>query len=309
MKPFFVLAPMDDVTDTVFRQIVASCAPPDLFFTEFVNVDGLQSPGREALLPKLAKTGEDYKIIAQLWGKKPENFYKTTKEIIAMGYAGVDINFGCPDKTVVKNGCCSAMIQPEKREEALAIVRAVQDAAAGQIPVSVKTRLGFNEIDYSWHTALLSLKLNMLSIHARTRKQMSKVPADFSLLSPIIEARDRLSADTLITGNGDVVDRLHGLELAKKYRLDGIMIGRGIFANPYCFAEDPTIWQRLTPEKKISLYKKHISLHITTYPDGRKFEALKKFAKVYLHEFDGASDMRTAVVTARSRQEMLAALD
>src|SRR3954462_2199307 len=103
-KPFFVLAPMDDITDTVFRRIVADCAKPDLFFTEFVNVDGLQSPGRPKLLHKLLLSDKEKPAVAQLWGLKPENFYKTTKELVGMGYDGVDINFGCPVKTVIKNG-------------------------------------------------------------------------------------------------------------------------------------------------------------------------------------------------------------
>jgi tRNA-dihydrouridine synthase len=157
-----VLAPMDDVTDTVFRQIVADCAKPDLFFTEFVNVDGLQSPGREKLLHKVKFSDREKPIIAQLWGLKPENFYKTTKELIDMGFDGVDLNMGCPVKTVIKNGACAALIN--NRELAGEIIQATREAAGQDFPVSVKTRVGFTTVDMGWIEFLLSTKiLNMLS--------------------------------------------------------------------------------------------------------------------------------------------------
>ena len=164
-KPFFVLAPMDDVTDSAFRQVVAGNAAPDLFFTEFVNVDGLQSPGRPKLLPRLQITESDKPIIAQIWGKEPENYYKTTLELKKMGFAGVDINMGCPAKTVVNNGCCSGLINDRKR--AGEIIRATQKAAGEDFPVSVKTRLGLNDVDMSWPEFLLGFKLNMLTMHGQ----------------------------------------------------------------------------------------------------------------------------------------------
>src|SRR5579859_244276 len=147
-KPFLVLAPMDDVTDSVYRQIVAGCAAPDLFVTEFVNVDGLQSPGRPKLMKKLRFTKKEKPIFAQFWGLKPENFYKCTKEAMEMGFDGVDINMDCPVKTVIKNGACAALIK--NRELASEIVDAVQKAAGDSLPVSVKTRVGFTTPDMSW---------------------------------------------------------------------------------------------------------------------------------------------------------------
>lgn len=302
--PLFVLAPMDDVTDVVFRQVIASTCPPDIFFTEFVNVDGLQSPGRQALLPKLLHENNGQKVIAQIWGKNPENFYKTTKDIIDMGFYGVDINYGCPDKTIVKNNCCSAMIKRENREVALEIIDAVKDAARDKIKVSVKTRLGFNEIDYSWHTALLEKKLNMLTIHARTRKEMSKVDAHWDLLAPIIDEKNTISPETLIIGNGDVKNRADGIQKAKLTGVDGIMIGRGVFHDPYCFA-DNSKWDNIDPSEKVKLYIKHIEMFAETYKNNKKFEPLKKFSKVYLHGFEGASDLRDKVVRSRTPDEML----
>lgn len=303
-KPFFVLAPMDDVTDVVFRQIIASTCPPDIFFTEFVNVDGLQSPGRQALMPKLYHEKNGHKVIAQIWGKNPENFYKTTKDIIDLGFYGVDINYGCPDKTIVKNNCCSAMIKPENRGLAHEIIDAVKDAAGDKLKVSVKTRLGFNDIDYSWHNSLLDKKLNMLTIHARTRKEMSKVDAHWDLLAPIIDAKNTISPNTLIVGNGDVKNRADGIEKALQSGVDGIMIGRGVFQDPYCFSDNSS-WAQAESLEKINLYIKHIELFMVTYPKGKKFEPLKKFSKVYLHGFDGASDLRDKVVRSHSPEEML----
>lgn len=307
-KPFFVLAPMDDVTDVVFRQIIASTHPPDIFFTEFVNVDGLQSPGRQALLPKLIHEQNGHKVIAQIWGKKPENFYKTTKDIIKMGFYGVDINFGCPEKTIIKNNCCSAMIKTENRVLADEIIDAVKEAAGDKIPVSVKTRLGFNDIDYTWHAFLLEKKLNMLTIHARTRKEMSKVDARWDLLPPIIDIKNTTSPDTLIVGNGDVKNRYDGIEKAKLSGVDGVMIGRGVFQDPYCFAEN-SIWSDMDPKEKVQLYIKHIELFQGTYPTGRKFEPLKKFSKVYLHGFENASGIRDKVVRSSSPAEMISILN
>jgi tRNA-dihydrouridine synthase len=302
-KPFFVLAPMDDVTDTVFRQIVADCSKPDLFFTEFVNVDGLQSPGRKHLLHKLKFSSKDKPIIAQLWGLKPENFYKTTKELIEMGFDGVDLNMGCPVKTVTKNGACAALIN--NRELAGEIIKATQEAAGDSLPVSVKTRVGFTTVDMSWLEFLLTKKLNMLSIHGRTAKQLSKVPADWNLIGQAVELRNSLSPSTLIVGNGDVMNRQQGQELAKKHSLDGIMLGRGIFHDPFAFSMSSP-WSGWSREQKLELFVKHIELYMRTYDKNeRRFEALRKFCKLYINGFDGASELRAKFMGTNNPPEAL----
>ncbi len=296
---------MDDVTDVVFRRIVAECAMPDMFFTEFVNVDGLQSVGRDKVLNKLRKHASEHDTVAQVWGKTPENYYKTAKELVDMGFAGIDINMGCPEKSIVNNGCCSAFILPENRSLASQVIAAVQSAVDGKVPVSVKTRLGFNDIDYSWHEHLLKHNLNMLTVHARTRKEMSKVPADWAKLEPIVALRDKLSPTTLIVGNGDVADRAHGLELATRHGIDGIMIGRGIFTDPFVFAQKSP-WANYTKEQKIALLKRHVELFADTWQPGeRNFDMLKKFAKVYINGFDGASDMRVHIMACKTAPELL----
>lgn len=298
---------MDDVTDTVFRQIVAKLAPPDLMFTEFVNVDGLQSPGREKLMPKLWLSKKEGPVIAQVWGLKPDNYFKTIQELKKMGYAGVDINMGCPVKTVIKNGACAALIN--NRELAGEIIAAVQAAAGNDFPVSVKTRVGFEAVDMSWLEFLLTKKLNMLTIHGRTAKQLSKVPADWGLIGQARAMRDDLCPATLIAGNGDVLSRAQAEALAKKHELDGIMIGRGIFHDLTIFAKKSS-WAGWSKDQKLALFAKHIKLHQQTYKNGeRKFEPLRKFCKVYINGFDGASELRAKFMLADGPAGALALLE
>jgi len=307
-KPFFVLAPMDDVTDTVFRRIVGACAPPDLYFTEFVNADGLQSPGKPKLMKKLRFTSAERPIVAQIWGKNPENFRKTAEELVTMGFAGIDLNMGCPIKAEVNNGTCSALIN--NRELAVELIRATQEGAAGRVPISVKTRLGFNEIDLSWCELLLHQKLDMLTIHGRTRKEMSKVPAHWDSIGHVRVLRDTLKLNTLIVGNGDIDSRQHGLELAQQYELDGIMIGRGVFQNPFCFAEDGLLkWENYTTGERIDLFKRHIELFAGTWQDGEHaIHTLNKFCKVYISNFEGAKELREQLMRATSTDALLSLL-
>lgn len=305
-KPFFVLAPMDDVTDTVFRQIVADLSPPDLFFTEFVNVDGLQSPGRSALLQKLRFSSKEQPLIAQVWGKEPDNFRKTAAELVDMGFAGVDLNMGCPVKAVVNNGCCSALIN--NRDLALDIIKATQDGVAGRIPVSVKTRLGYNEVDMTWPELLLKQNLNMLTIHGRTKKELSEVPAHWDLIGKVRELRDKIAPDTLVVGNGDVASHQQGLDLAEQYQLDGIMIGRGIFHDPFVFAQTSP-WTNYTRAQRLDLYAKHIELFAQTWQgQGPRLATLNKFCKVYVNGFDGAKELREKLMAAQTTDQLLAIL-
>ena len=143
-KPFTVLAPMDDVTDDVFRNIVCETARPDLFFTEFTNVEAICSAGRESQIRRFQYSNRQHPIIAQIWGKEPKHYFETTKLIHELGFDGVDINMGCPVRDVFQNGTCSAFIQDHSR--AKEVISATQEAA-GEIPVSVKTRIGVNKIE------------------------------------------------------------------------------------------------------------------------------------------------------------------
>ncbi len=321
-KPFFVLAPMDDVTDTVFRQVVAGCAPADMYFTEFVNVDGLQSAGRQNLLKKLQFVPSETSLVAQLWGKDPENFRKTAQKIADGSFAkelglpdgcnftGVDLNMGCPAKSEVKNGTCSALMQNRPlAAEIIAATRKGIASAGSQMPISVKTRLGWNEIDHTWTEFLLNQKLNMLTIHGRTKKEMSKVPAHWDEIGKVRELRDRLSPDTLIVGNGDVLTRQQGEALAVQYGLDGVMIGRGVFQDPYVFAKQSP-WESVTRAEKISLYTRHVQLFAQTWQHNeRPIHTLNKFCKIYINGFDGAKELREELMSAQSTEQLITTLN
>lgn len=334
-RPFLVLAPMDDVTDTVFRRVVATTAAPDLYFTEFVNVDGLQSPGRAKLLKKLRFTTAERPLIAQIWGKNPENFYKTALEIAdgtfarelglpeSINFAGLDLNMGCPDKTAVKHGTCAALIND--RPLAAEIIKASregltegQNKQKGQgkrakdggnnLPLSVKTRLGFNQIDLTWLEFLLKYKLNMLSIHGRTKKEMSKVPAHWDVIGEAVKLRDKLSPTTLMVGNGDVESREQAEELAAQHGLDGIMIGRGVFHDPYVFAQKSP-WAAKSKQERIKLYRDHVELFAATWQNReRPIHTLNKFCKIYIQGFDGAKELREKLMQAKSADELLSLL-
>jgi tRNA-dihydrouridine synthase len=316
--PFFVLAPMDDVTDTVFRQTIAGLAPPDLYFTEFVNADGLQSPGRPKLLKKLHFTENEKPLIAQIWGKDPANFYKTAQQIAdgtfarelgladGINFAGVDLNMGCPQKSEVSNGTCVALIND--RPLAKEIIDATKAGLDGRLPLSVKTRVGFNDVDMSWISFLLEQNLQMLTVHGRTRKQMSKVPANWELINEARLLRDKIAPKTLIVGNGDVMSRNQGIELAQKYCLDGIMIARGIFQDPFVFSEDSP-WPEYDANKRIDLYKKQVELFAKTWHEGtRPVQTLNKFCKIYINGFEGAKEMRENLMHSNNINQLLALL-
>lgn len=310
---------MDDVTDSAFRQIVASCAPADLYMTEFVNADGLQSAGRQKLLKKLRFTASEGPLIAQIWGKDPENFRKTAEQIAdgtfarelglpeGVNFVGVDLNMGCPQKSEVSNGTCAALMND--RPLAHEIIEATKTGLDGRLPLSVKTRVGYNDVDFTWIEFLLGHDLHMLTVHGRTKRQMSKVPANWDLIGQARELRDKLAPQTIIVGNGDVQNRQHGLELAEKYGLDGIMIGRGIFHDPFAFAENSP-WPNYSREQRVELYKKHVQLFADTWQAGeRPIHTLNKFCKIYINGFDGAKEFREQLMAAANSSELLDKLD
>lgn len=310
---------MDDVTDVVFRQVVAACAPPDLFFTEFVNVDGLMSVGRPQLLKKLRFAENEGRVVVQLWGLQPQNFRAVAEQIAdgslarelglpaGVNFYGVDLNMGCPAKSEVKSGTCAALIRPESRELALQIIQATKDGLAGALPLSVKTRVGFSAVDMTWFEFLLGQDLDMLTVHGRTRKQMSKVAADWGLIGQVRQMRDDMGVNTLIVGNGDVLSHAHGTELATRYQLDGIMIGRGVFHDPFVFLEDgPIRWASYDKTMRLDLYRRHVELFAETWQNGeRPVHTLNKFCKIYINGFDGAKDLREKLMAASSPDELL----
>jgi tRNA-dihydrouridine synthase len=300
-RPFFILAPMEAVTDVVFRHVVASAAQPDIFFTEFTNASSYCSPqGAHSTRGRLAFTEDEHPMVAQIWGNKPEQFSQMAKGLAEMGYMGIDINMGCPDKAVVKGGSGSALIkQPELAAELIAA------AKEGGLPVSVKTRLGYSNTDEwkEWLTHLLKQNVVNLTIHLRTRKEMSKVDAHFEMIPEIKKLRDEIAPQTLLTINGDIRDRQHGEDLVEKYGIDGIMIGRGIFTNPYAFE---TTSQTHSREELLGLLRLQLDLHDKYSKElgERKFEPLKRFFKIYVREFDGASELRDKLMHTKTTDEV-----
>ncbi|MBP9827000.1 tRNA-dihydrouridine synthase [Candidatus Saccharibacteria bacterium] len=297
--PFFVLAPMDDVTDIVFRQVVARLASADIMMTEFANVEGFCSPGRIAIERRLLLAPDEQNVIAQIWGTDPAKYQQMASELATRPFAGIDINMGCPVRDVIKTGACSGLIRtPELAQE---IIQATQKGA-GEMPVSVKTRIGFNEPDIEgWIGFLLEQQLPALTIHLRTVKEQSKVPAHWELLADIVAMRDRISPDTAIIANGDIEDRQAGLKLAEQTGCDGVMIGRGVFHNPWAFEVKP---REHTLAERLAALKLHLDIFEATWQNNEKhYEPLKKFFKIYIQGFDGAAVWRNHLMQTRSLDE------
>jgi tRNA-dihydrouridine synthase len=284
-KPFFCLAPMDDVTDVVFREVVGKTYPPDVFYTEFTNVEALQSKGREKQIGRFKLTQLEHPIVAQIWGLNPENYYKTAKEIGELGFDGIDINMGCPEKGACKSGSCSALIKnPSLAKE---IIEAVKKGAGG-LPISVKTRLGYEKIQTEeWIGFLLNQDLDAIIIHGRTKKEMSKVEPHWDEIKKAVALRNKMGVRTPIIGNGDIENYEDGLAKSKETGVDGIMIGRGIFKDLWCFAPPG---KKPTPsiEEMFDLLLFHARLFIKTWGEDRKnpeykpFVILRRFFKIYV---------------------------
>lgn len=301
-KPFTALAPMEDVTDVVFRQIVDECGAPDVYFTEFTNAGGLLSPGRKRVGQRLKMREGEYPLVAQIWGKTPENYLKVTKELVEMGFDGVDINMGCPAKKIVKQGCCSALIDnPMLAGE---IIAATKEGANGKIPVSVKTRMGFktNKLD-EWVSFLLDQDIDVLTMHGRLAKEMSKKACDWNAIARAVEIKNEKQSETLIIGNGDVLSLEEVAQKHKETGVDGVMIGRGIFQDPFVFNPNRSI-NDLSLEERFDLLLRHAQLFIETWGDTKPFVILRRFFKIYLSGFDGASDLRDKFMDTENLEEV-----
>lgn len=299
-KPFFILAPMEAVTDVVFRHVVAAAARPDVFFTEFVNASSYCSPkGTASTRGRLEFTDDEQPMVAQIWSNKPDQFAQMSIGIAKLGYKGIDINMGCPDKSVVHGGSGSGLIRtPELAGQLIAATK------TGGLPVSVKTRIGDRKVEEwrDWLTYLLQQDIANLTVHLRTRKEMTKVPAHFELIPEIMKLRDEIAPNTLITINGDINDRQHGEEIAKQYSVDGIMIGRGVFQNPFCFEKEK---REHSIEELSALMNLHLDLHdkYAAELEPRKYDPLKRYFKIYIRNFPGASELRDKLMHSKSTDE------
>lgn len=299
-RPFFVLAPMEDVTNVVFRHVIKAAARPDVFFTEFTNTEAYCHPnGSIAVRGRLTYTEDEQPIVAHIWGDEPKYFEEMSFGMAKEGFSGIDINMGCPAHNVAPQGKgCGLIRRPEVAAEI------IQAAKAGGLPVSVKTRLGYEKVEEwrPWLTHLFKQEISNLSIHLRTKVEMSKVPAHWELIPEIKKLRDEVAPDTLLTINGDIQDRQKGMELAEKYEVDGIMIGRGVFKNPYAFSK-----VKFEPTKKelLDLLHLHLDLHDELGAiDNRPFQPLRRFFKIYVRDFKGASELRQQLMETNSTDEV-----
>ncbi|NGH53688.1 tRNA-dihydrouridine synthase [Staphylococcus aureus] len=296
---------MEDVTDIVFRHVVSEAARPDVFFTEFTNTESFCHPeGIHSVRGRLTFSEDEQPMVAHIWGDKPEQFRETSIQLAKMGFKGIDLNMGCPVANVAKKGKGSGLIlRPDVAAEI------IQATKAGGLPVSVKTRLGYYEIDEwkDWLKHVFEQDIANLSIHLRTRKEMSNVDAHWELIEAIKNLRDEIAPNTLLTINGDIPDRKTGLELAEKYGIDGVMIGRGIFHNPFAFEKEP---REHTCKELLDLLRLHLSLFNKYEKDEiQQFKSLRRFFKIYVRGIRGASELRHQLMNTQSIAEARALLD
>jgi tRNA-dihydrouridine synthase len=322
---FMILAPMEDVTDTVFRRVVASCGDknliqkgivgkdagqPDVYFTEF-------SVGQSRVIHRLKYTESERPLVAQIWGKTPQNYFETAKLIKELGFDGIDINMGCPEKNVIKQGACSALIK--NHSLAKEIIQAVKDGVNGEIPISIKTRIGFDSLDTeNWTGFLLDQDIQALTLHGRTVKELSEAPVHWDEIGKVVKMKNDRGLATKIIGNGDVLSWSQADDLVKNIGVDGIMIGRGVFKNPFVFNhsvaqdEQGNIYRNNTliePKEKLQLLYEHTKLwcdtwkvdensddyyrnNKTVFKYQKNMSTLKKFYKIYCSGFSGAVDLR-----------------
>ena len=334
-QPFFILAPMEAVTDVVFRHVVKRAGAPDMFFTEFANATGWVHAGDKAIAGRLIKTDDEHPLVAQIWGGEPGDMEQFAGYCAKLGFDGIDINMGCPAKSAIKSGGAALIRRPD------VAVAAIAAAKTAGLPVSVKTRLGYTHVDEwrEWLTTILQQDIVNLTIHLRTKKEMSKVPAHYELIDGIVKLRDEIAPQTLLTINGDIRDRAHGEELTRQHPgLNGVMIGRGIFSDPFCFrraanlssveeavtgASSPVsrtprageatrkeyseAEDRLAAHHKselIALLHYHLDLFDHYQPTlGRPYETLKRFFKIYIRDFDGAKELRDQLMHTKNTSE------
>ncbi len=307
-RPFSALAPMEDVTDTVFRQMIATYAPPDVFFTEFVNVDGMCSAGRDAVIHRLRYTETERPIVAQIWGLKPENFERAARDIRKMGFDGVDLNMGCSVRKVLKTGACAKLI--ENTTLAGEIIRATVEGAA-EMPVSVKTRIGYtSKKTIEWCGFLLEHNLAALTVHGRIARQTYRTPADWGEIAKVVSLRDHMTVKTAVIGNGDVSCAGEMPDLHSRYRVDGVMIGRAALHNPFVFSTSGgKTFADLPAEKKAAMLKEHLLLHRKTWGDEKNIHELKKLVKTYISNFKGATELRSRLMAANNFDEMIGTIE
>lgn len=277
-RPIHALAPMEDVTDTVFRRLIMRWGRPDIVFTEFIHTDVVLAERKwPGITPRLDFTSEEHPIIAQIWGNEPEQYAKAAMRIRELGFDGIDINMGCPVRKIRRKGACSALIgQPNLAAELIAA------AKSGGLPVSVKTRIGLDESrTEQWCGHLLGQSIDALTVHGRTALRESDGAADWREVRKLVSMAREISPRTAILGNGDVVSRDAIDQLCDKVGVDGVMVGRGIFTDPLLFRTDGVRFDTLDRRRRMEMLREHIELYESHWGERRNYEVLKKYFKIY----------------------------
>lgn len=304
---------MADVTDVSFRRVIAKYSShqrsdgtvggPDVMWTEFVSADGLvraTPEGRKKLLADLLYDESERPIVAQLFSSSPVYMEEASRLCLTLGFDGIDINMGCPDRGIEKQGCGSAMIKTP--DIARAVIQAAKTGARsdeGGIPVSVKTRLGYNtDTLESWLPELLKAKPSAITIHARTRKEMSKVPAKWERVKDAVRIRDEYDSNTLIIGNGDVLSLKDAAMKVEQSGADGVMLGRAIFGNPWLFHPEHDL-STVPLAHRLEVMLEHTRLYTELLPH-KSFALMKKHYKAYVNGFSGAAELRVALMEAEN---------
>lgn len=314
-RPFWALAPMEDVTDVAFRQMFAlhgryrdghgNLRGPDVLWTEFTSADGLLKGGWERLKHQLFYEDNERPIVVQLFSAHPDRMRQAAKLCAELGFDGVDINMGCPSQTVVDNGCgCDLIRNPELAVE---LITAAKEGA-GDVPVSVKTRTGFNESEIEdWVPALLEAEPAVLIMHGRTRKEMSKVPNDWEEIARTVEIRNKLGSETLIVGNGDIEALVEGEKKAAESGVEGLMVGRGVFGNPWFF--NPEIEREKLPiEERLGVMVEHARTFDKLLPN-QHFAVMRKHFKAYTSGLPESNQLRDQLMQTESSGEVAQIVD
>jgi nifR3 family TIM-barrel protein len=298
-RPIMAQAPMLDVSDAAYRLMIAKHGKPDVMFTEFTSCDGLCSRGREALLKQLQYDESERPIVAQIFGAKPEKFLETARLLRDLGFDGIDINMGCPVKTIVRAGSCAALIK--KPALAKEIIAACKEGAGG-LPVSVKTRIGYDKIILEeWLGHLIEASPSVITLHLRTAKEMSACAAHWEVADRAVEMIR--TTDILILGNGDVADLPHARSLAEEYKLDGLMLGRAMFGNPWLFDATRT-YNDITVDEKLAAMLEHSRIFDEFFRGKKHFLNIRKHLRAYASGFDGAKELRLKLEQVNSVEDV-----
>jgi len=333
-KPFLALAPMDGVSDAPFRVIQAKIGSPAYTVTEFTSVEGIRA-GALRLLEDLRFDPSVEKIaIAQLFGADPAAFRGAAAVSAALGFDGIDINMGCPAKNVTEHGAGAALIRDPDRAERIIeetfagmriwaetgslaqfdlpenVIAAVEERRSHLpaerqtprvLPISLKTRIGFdrNQVE-EWIPVLVKHPLSAITMHGRTLRQAYTGFADWDAIAT--GAKIIRNAGIIAIGNGDIASREDGLQKCATYGLDGALIGRSTFGNPWIFTgHEPTT------EERISTAIEHATLHWNTFGE-RGYMRMRKHLLDYARGFDGATQVRTQLCRVNNLEETLAIL-